>query len=278
MGKSKETRTLAYNNTGQELVFDSVTFKNSFDAKEKKINQSKGKSRGGQALLLKELAKCVYPEREPEESIFSIKNWLYGRNGPSCLEDVQKLESFFGCSFLIPRPRPNTTDIGELSSMYENKDDLAERNAARELYQLMTDLIRAHQKAMYYFWCADFPVANETKWIQYAPKDYPVLPDIQHQIWRISFDLPQEVRDDTLRLLEDIYSYPSIPEEKNDGIYYPSMDYDYDDFRAFLRKNGNADLIIGDSGDVMSEWFEFSNSQTEDFYNTLDEIFDAYRR
>lgn len=280
MAKSKHFKTLAYSDSGDELIFDRVGFKEVFDGKAKEINKSNGKQCGGQKILLEEIAKYLYPNCNVniESNAKSIKNWLYGNNGPSALEDVRKMEAFFECELLMPRPINNASNKGDLSSMNNCEVTVAERSAARELYQLMTDLIRVHQKAMYCFWYADFPVHNNTKWAQYVPNDYPVLPDIQYQIRKISFDLPQEVRDDTLRLAEELYCYPSFPEEKDEGVPYPFMDCEYDDFIIFLRKKSKDELKWENSGEVMDEWFEFSNEQTENFYNTLDEIFYAYRR
>ena len=267
--------TLAQVNPSKKPIFDRKSFKEVFDAEAQKRTRAQGKKNGGKSDLIKCIAEALYPNFDPDDSFEMIKKWCYGKNGPRNPEDIEKLEEFFGHSFSIPHP---TISKGDLSFMNNCEVTVAERSAARELYQLMTDLIRAHQKAMYCFWYADFPVHNNTKWAQYVPNDYPVLPDIQYQIRKISFDLPQEVRDDTLRLAEELYSYPSFPEEKDEGVPYPLMDYEYDNFIIFLRKKSKDELKWKNSGEVMDEWFEFSNEQTKNFYNTLDEIFYAYRR
>ena len=267
-------RALAQVNSSEKPIFDCKGFKEVFDAEAQKRNRAHGKKTGGKTDLINSIAEALYPNFNPAESFDMIKKWCYGRNGPSNAKDIKRLEEFFGRSFSIPHP---TINKGDISSMSNSEVNVVERAAAREVYQLMTDLCRAHQKAMYHFWKANFPM-DDREWLKHVPKDYPALADIQHKIRRISFDLPEEVRDDTLRLAEDLYSYRSINAEKEEDSPYPDMDMVFDNFLIFLRKNGFAEHKWKDSGDVMFEWFEYANDLTESFYNTLDDIFYAYRR
>lgn len=278
MAKSKRFTTLEYSKTGEELIFDQKTFEHVFRKHAVAIDKARNKKIGGQAEIFRHFSEfCIDRTNADIDSLIErSKKWLGGHNSPSVREELRLWEDYFDCSFLMPRPLENTSNKGDYSPMKYTEVNLAERAAARELYQLMTDLIRIHQKTMYCFWYADFPVLNNTKWMQYVPDDYPVLPDIQHQIRKLSFDLPQEVRDDALRLAQEIYGWPSIPDEKETGCPYPLMDYDYESFLAFLKASSATEESWNNSGEVMYEWFEFSEAQTQEYYDILDEIFSDY--
>ena len=274
MAISKTLRALEINVNGQEVIFNQKAFHTLCVNEIHQIQNQTGKKNGGQAKLFRCLAMYLFGDANNYDA---IKNWFNYKNGPNDIEDVKKLEKYFRADLRIPRSTAATPFQERITTpMVKREINTAELSAAKELYCFMADQIRLHQKLMYYYWHSNF-TCNEREWYKYVPQDYPVLPDVENQIWKLSFELPTCARDESLDLARQIYGYPSIPEERGDNCpYYPLLDHEFDDFRICLRQNGIEPSK--DPLDLTVDWFDYTSEQIENYRNILDEIFDAYRR
>lgn len=264
MAKSKTFRTLYTDEKGNEYIFDAKKFKRCMDKKVHEIikckmctttSSARGKARKDLATFL-----GCYPD---EAALGKIKNWESGNNGPSDPQDVKKMEEYFGTELLTIKhtKKETTTEAIEIS---EN-----ERNAAREVYTIICDLIRVHQKLMFNYACADCPDSFLSQDHSYIPENYPVYADIANEIRKRSLDIPRAVRDEALEMVYDIYG-PWDAERENEGDY-PSLDGENEDFRLYSGADVHANNQLNFLG-----WLEFSYEQTEGYYEQLDEIFEKY--
>ena len=144
-----------------------------------------------------------------------------------------------------------------------------ERNAAREVYTIISDLIRVHQKLMFNYGCAGCPNPIFGHDRSYIPENYPVFADIANEIRKRSLDIPRAVRNEALEMVYDIYG-PWDAKRESEGDY-PSLEMENEDFRLY----SGADVHANNEFDFLG-WLEFSNEQTESYYDQLDEIFEKY--
>ena len=271
MSKPKSYHTLYINEIGEEVIFDGEAFKECFDNEEAEINRNRFQKRGGQSCLLKILAKELYPDQSPTESAKTIKQWVYGNNGPSCLEDIVKLEAHYNRCFRTVRiPKYLKNKEKDADTKVINEISAAEQSAARELYHIMADLIRIHQKLMFNYWHAGMPSFPAAASHPYIPDNYPFFADIYHTIIKIGFDLPIEVRNDTIRLAKDIYGPINDAADAWGDEVYPEIGYDLELYEDYWGHPARDEDHVA--------WFAFINEQAKSYYNILDLIFQAYRR
>lgn len=265
--------TIFSNGSGEPFRFDLDKFAASWDRKESDINKAQGRHSGAQAQMIHELIN----EYKIGVSRDAIKKWIQKKNGPNDPDTILTLEKYLDCSLRMPCPQPDTQERSipsmttvNFSSAPVRDIPAAESSAARTLYHLLADLIRRHKQVMYLYWHAGFPLIEEQAWADLVPTDYPTYSDIQNSIWKLGFDLPPQIRNDALRLARRIYGYFNTFEEKTPSAPFPSMYHDMDDFTASTGLESVADI-------GMDDWFEFTASQAQDYYETLDIIFSDYR-
>lgn len=271
MAKSKDLHTLYINEQGEEVIFDCASFKECFDEKVAQINLERVRKSGGQSCLLNMLARELYPGQPPSNTAKTIRNWVFGNNGPSCVEDVMKLEEHFNRNLRTVRiPKIQKNKEKDADTMSTNEISTAEKCAARELYHIMADLIRIHQKLMYNYWHAGMPQLPIAASHPYIPDNYPIFADIYLTIVKVGFDLPIEVRNDTIRLAKEIYGPINDATDAWGDEMYPEIDYDLELYEDYWGTPACDEDHIS--------WFTFINEQAKNYYDTLDTIFQPYRR
>jgi hypothetical protein len=275
--KQRKLTTLAYGENGEELVFNSTLFKETIDEHAKRYNQINSINRGGKTAIRKMLADAINPGSLQVRD--NVRKWYNGSNGPSCIEDVQKLEGVLGCSLLIPRPgmellkndrNPNSlTSIDPRENMSSHPVEQtmyvlseAKHDSARKVYGVVCDLIRAHQKLLNNYWDAGFPLVADPC----VPADFPAYSDVQNDIRKYGVGLPRDLIEKIMLFVRDIYGSWDISLEE------AVADLDINEYRKRF------DCWLGRvaSQDDFCEWCEFLNEHTLDNYEILDEIFDEY--
>ena len=283
----KKQRTLHTSNNGDEWIFDCTEFAKAVDNKQLAIQEETGdKCSRSQVFrnLAFELTASISIDAQRDQSVRaltdSMKNWYKGTNGPSLdMEEIYKMEKYLGCNLLMPRPKAKenrnvrSKNSMNTSTLHTNMTfdspvkvrlDVSEakRNAARKVYGVVCDLIRMQQKMLYNYFTAGFPIMGT---VNCVPEGFPIYSDVQNDIRKYGFDLPRDLIDSTMRLVQRIYGWwhTQLEEaELTNGDEYE---------RRFEQWSGGP----MDKDDFFG-WCDFINEETLESYDLLDEIFDSY--
>ena len=271
MAKSKNLKIHYHEETRQPLVFSLEAY----NAVVKKLSKEKGLSQKG---IMREIAKEIWPDEDPEVKADTTRKWKNGANGPRELSDIRKMEKLLGCSLTIPYTSifdPNQE--GKVNNMNNcstspTKIEHEERLAAQEAYCALSDLIAAHKKMMLNYANSTAITTSHNCSSECIPEDFPSFTDIHCKLRKLRFNLPYCVYRDSLTLAEAIYGVnTSLDPIISDNCF--DMTEEHELFDEYAQKNM---IDVSDSLSLWGSWIEYATEQADEYYEALEDIFDAY--
>ena len=169
----------------------------------KKLLMYMNKKKYGEQLAGKKITKQAMMEELAEKLFVSaeaVKNWMYGYNGPSELEQVKSLADYFGIDY------HDLLDTEEDTAMEDNKTNInlsldpqgyCTKERVRAIFTRMVDF---YNRA-YFYYCTLFRAENETD------EEYSGRCDTGKYELRGIFDsIEMEIRHSALDLPEAFYN------------------------------------------------------------------------
>lgn len=257
--------------------------------------------------LYRQIVKHIYQllsRDDVEDRIEVVKKWHKGENGPKDLLEIYKsLAEFFGCeegAFLIDENNEEDYEVNTVvhtdmshpnneipafneSGMLERAmKHMREKEAAHELYSVLTDLIAEYVQADQDVWFehSECSMQELNKWLDHYPRQYPARVAIR----KSAVYLPAELRYRANDLLDEMYVWTgggyahdwdklSFGAPLCDGF----IENKYEHFDAYLKTRGLSRESL-DNTDRDDQWFWFLKEQEEKWYDKLDNIFSDYLR
>lgn len=184
----------------------------------------------------------------------TVEGWYKGNAGPSTIDMVHALEMSLN---LQANTLLKKTTGQEETTVCKTPD--YERNAARELYGLLCDLVDDLEFRSEVLITGVEGKAQGFRLLEKEPQPWLCCDELIKTIRKIGFDLPKETRD---ALMVFVYETFEVG-DRNGELYFES-----DWYKAFLKKEGVQDTERSRK--------KFSNFYIEDRYETLDAIFVDY--
>ena len=289
MGRSKKFRTI-YSENGIEYFFNTDAFKDAIDKECDKRETSKG-------AVYRSVCEQLYPGANTSSKIETVKKWYYGCNSPSP-EDVIELERILNCTLTKPRQSPDIAEIERNDSgmnanitqttTHANNPPFSQDviTAAKQAYGILADLIHLHHRLMISFIhnvndrqhpCVSLVFGQISG--DCIPANYPLFTEMVCQIHKLRFDLPCQVCTAAIALGLNIYGYRNAEVDSFATEGCMNMDYDIEDFNmyAYNTPNPQSSELLDDC-ELYFTWLEFAAEQAKDYYDEVDEIFQANLR
>lgn len=190
----------------------------------------------------------------------TVKDWIKGKSGPNDLDTIYTLEKMFNKpkGYLLQKEKEGEKTMAKEIPEYE-------RNAARELYGEMCELIKSAEYV-------DEVLLDLTSDTRYAIKgdiEYSAVRSDNERrrvnlivkIRKAGFDIPNDIRDRLISMVDKIFG----PWNIDDGEMY----FNSEEYMDYLKTNGIKD-------DETARYF-YSGIFVDELYEELDDIFARYR-
>lgn len=210
-----------YEEQGVQYRFDSEKLQLLIN--QRKQNSNKAKKKTTKAEIMDELATALSVSTE------AIKNWMYGYNGPSDLEQIKSIGDFFNQDYHYLLKK----EEDKMNTYIEDKEQaLYTRERIRELYAVCLNFV--NRGAVY-----QEHIAEAMEWLEdgrtsgarvpelmreASEKMYPLLEAIRDFLNEHLLDIPSGLYDKVSNYtyeredeLFDYYHYSYCPEDKESG-------------------------------------------------------------
>lgn len=188
-----------YEEEGTKYQFDSEKFKVLIN--QKKLSLNKAHKKTTKAEIMESIADemCVSTE--------AIKNWMYGYNGPSDLEQVKKIGDYFETDYhFLLNKEEDTMSTTTINTFDGSAQALYTRERVRELY---ASLLKYVNRGAYY----QMEIADLKGFCEEDMKLAVKMPDLMHQASEEMYS----ILDETIELLNSYLL--DIPEGLFDRLY-----------------------------------------------------------
>ncbi len=212
------------------------------------------------AKLMEEFAKTYHVSME------TVKKWLcpVGGSNPKSIQDIHDLEEFleqpFG-SFLTCVSKNK-----EMNSDMNNEIKSTEKECAKELYIALLETIDATFPSFRTFVTVIMHNENYCFVDSMADRRY----EIMLKIRRTGMDLPKELRESAMKLVDRIFG----PESEDPDAFFQTSEYgefiSSEDYQNYLKENWP------DVRDIDVDKYNYCDHVRESCYAFLDEIFSMY--
>ena len=271
MAKSKKPKIHYHEETKQPIIFNFEVFRATIKklAKEKDLTEK---------CISRRIAMEIWPDEDPEVKADTTRKWKSGANGPRELSDIRKMEELLGCSLTIPYTSIfDQNQEGKANNMNNSntsptKIEPEERLAAQEAYCTLSELIASHKKLMLNYANSTAIATSHNCSSECIPEDFPSYTDIHCKLRKLRFNLPHYVFCDSLTLAEAIYGVnTSLDPIISDNSF--DMTEEHELFDEYAQKNK---IDVSDSLSLWGSWIEYATEQADEYYEALEDIFDAY--
>ena len=298
MAKSKNTKVFCLQD-GRSAVFSQGKFEFAVNEKTIEITHRNGKERGGKLTVFRMIAERLSSSDDPniiENEIKVVKNWYYGNNGPSNLEDIYVLAEVLGYKnkefFLKEKKtiqeeknmitstseqvRINNTQRREIEAMRQMK----EKEVAFELYSVFADLIGKYLKADWEVW---FEHKEGTPEWQTALANFPKRMPVECAIHKAKMYLSEETIYKAYNLLETMFGPQQLVFDEPCDLKY-DINYLFSGFLAkrlelfdrYLENHGIERVEEGLDREDDMVWYDFMYDLNRDWWRRLEEVFEDY--
>ncbi len=297
MAKSKNTKVFRLQDS-RSVVFSKAEFELAVNEKAREINHRNGKERGGKQIVFKMIAERLSSSDDPiiiENEIRVVKNWYFGNNGPSNLEDIYTLAEVLGYEDKEAFLR-ETKDVKEDNNMFASAPEMVnvkfdqrrvmavmkemkEKDVAFELYSTFVDLLGEYLKADWDVW---FEYKAGTPEWQGALANFPRRMPVKCAIHKAKMYLSEETISRAYNLLETMFGPQQYEDEEPCELKYDINFF----FSGFLHERLELfDNYLENHGIEKTEdgfeqgsevWYDFIYELNGDWWQRLEEVFEDY--
>ncbi len=214
-----------YEEEGTKYQFDSEKFKVLIN--QKKLSMNKSHKKTTKVEIMENIAgeMCVSTE--------AIKNWMYGYNGPSDLEQVKKIGDFFETDYhFLLNKEEDTMSTATINTFDGSTQALYTRERVREIYAACLNYVNRgayHQSEIsdaYDFYEDGLKSGAVIPGLMRAASEelFPALDSIRDLLKEYMLDIPESFYDRVYNYtcerqdaMIDYYRFNYSPEDKEDG-------------------------------------------------------------